>query len=348
MEKPVKVYRGTYLESTHDIHVAVVNTQGDLLYSYGDPERLTFPRSSMKPFQAIAVLETGAADAYDFEEADISLICASHSGEQRHRDRVMNIINHIHLEENSLQCGTHIPRDIESYNALMKAGGELTPVYSNCSGKHSGMLTAVVHMNEDVDSYRELTHPHQQRILHDIEDVCQYPKEKIDISVDGCGVPVHRLPLRNTALGFARLANPNAWEQSKRAQALERIRNAMMKHPEMVGGKDRFDTDLMAAFNGKIVAKGGAEGVQCIGVVDLGLGITIKAEDGNARAVSAVAMEVLKKLNIGDESIYQILDQYVNAPVLNARNDQIGRIEADFELVKHHNEKFDGETVTNL
>lgn len=330
MDKPVKVYRGSYLESTHDVHIAVVNTKGELLYSYGDPDRPTFPRSSMKPFQAIPVLETGAADAFQFEEADISLICASHSGEARHRERVMQIINRIRLGENDLQCGTHIPRDVESYKALIKAGGELTPSFSNCSGKHSGMLTAAVHMHEDIATYREINHPHQQRILSAIEDVCDFPKEQIDISVDGCGVPVHRLPLKNTALGFARLAQPN---ETNHSQALERIRNAMMKHPEMVGGNARFDTDLMEAFNGKIVAKGGAEGVQCIGLVDQGLGMTIKVEDGNARATSVVAMEVLRQLGVGDEAIFEKLESYVTAPVLNAREDRIGRIEADFTLV---------------
>jgi L-asparaginase II len=329
MDKPVKVYRGNYLESTHDVHVAVVNNKGELLYSYGDPERSTFPRSSMKPFQAVPVLETGAADAFQFEDADISLICASHNGEQRHRERVMQIIGRLHLEEDHLQCGTHIPRDIESYKALIKAGKELTPSFSNCSGKHSGMLTAAVHMHEDVASYREIEHPHQQRILSAIEDICEFPKDSIEISVDGCGVPVHRLPLKNTALGFARLAQP----EGSHSEALERIRNAMMKHPEMVAGKDRFDTDLMEVFDGKVVAKGGAEGVQCIGLVDQGLGITIKVEDGNARATSVVAMEVLRQLGVGNQAIFEKLEEYVTAPVLNARDEKIGRIEANFELV---------------
>jgi L-asparaginase II len=330
MDKPIKVYRGNYLESTHDVHIAVVNTKGELLYSYGDPERPTFPRSSMKPFQAVPVIETGAADAFQFEDADISLICASHSGEPRHRERVLDIINRIHLEESDLQCGTHIPRDMDSYHELIKTGGKLSPSFSNCSGKHSGMLTAVVHMQEDVGSYRELSHPHQQRILAAIEDICDTPKESIDISVDGCGVPVHRLPLKNTALGFARLAKP---QTANHSQALERIRNAMMKHPEMVGGKDRFDTDLMETFAGKIVAKAGAEGVQCIGLVDQGLGIAIKVEDGNARATSVAAMEVLRQLGIGDEAVFEKLESYVTAPVLNARDERIGRIEAKFELV---------------
>ena len=333
MEKAIQVYRGPYLESTHDIHIAVVNAKGELLFSYGDPGRLTFPRSSMKPFQAIPVIETGAADEFQFDEADLSLICASHSGEAIHRNRVMEILARLKLEEGALQCGTHIPRDIESYKELIKSGGDLTPVFSNCSGKHSGMLTAVVHMGEDIHTYREISHPHQQRILQAIEEMCHYPKESIDISVDGCGVPVHRLPLKNTALGYARLANSSVMENKERAETLERIRKAMTSVPEMVAGKERFDTDLMRAFGGRIVAKGGAEGVQCLGDSETGLGIAIKVEDGNARATSVATMEVLKQLGIGNESIYDQLEHYGNAPVLNARKDQIGVIKANFQLV---------------
>lgn len=335
MKKAITVYRGSYIESTHEIHVAVVNTKGELLYSYGDPNRLTFPRSSMKPFQAIPVIESGAANAFEFGEADVSLICASHSGEAIHRDRVMEILSRLHLEEEALQCGTHIPRDIESYNELIRKGGELTPVFSNCSGKHSGMLTAVKHLGEDIHSYRELNHPHQQRILQAIEEVCSFPKDQMDISVDGCGVPVHRLPLLNTAWGYARLADSSSLENKTRAETLERIRHAMTTFPEMVGGKDRFDTDLMRVFNGRIVAKAGAEAVQCLGDSETGIGIAIKVEDGGPRATSVATMEVLKQLGIGDESVYSQLEQYIHAPVLNARKDKIGVIQADFRLVEH-------------
>ncbi|PLR89783.1 asparaginase [Bacillus sp. T33-2] len=332
MDNPIKVFRGKYLESTHQIHVAVVNVKGELLYSFGDPNRLTFPRSSMKPFQAVAVVETGAADAFQYDESELSLICASHNGEPIHRNAVARILDRIDLMENALQCGTHIPRDIDSYNKLIRNGGELTPVFSNCSGKHSGMLTAAVYMNEDVHTYRDIKHPHQQRILDVIEEVCGFPKNDLEISVDGCGVPVHQLPLQNTALGFARLADPLGWMPSDRARYLERIRNAMTKHPEMVGGTDRFDTDLMKVFNRRLVAKAGAEGVQCIGDSKTGLGIAIKVEDGNGRAASVAAMEVLKQLGICDEEKYGELIQYADAPVLNARKDTIGRITADFKL----------------
>lgn len=335
MGKALFVYRGDYLESTHDIHVAVVNSEGKLLYFYGDPYRFTFPRSSMKPFQAIPVVETGAADALGYDDKDLSLICASHSGEKIHRERVLNILSRLHLDESYLQCGTHIPRDIEGYNEMIRNGGELTPVFSNCSGKHSGMLTTVVHLGENVHTYRDINHPHQQRILESIEEVCHFPKEKIEISVDGCGVPVHRLPLFHTAYGYATLANPEILSTLKKKEAIQRIWRAMTTAPEMVGGTNRFDTDLMRAFNGRILAKAGAEGVQCIADRETGIGIAIKVEDGNERGTYVTAMEVLRQLQIGNEEIYHQLEKYVHAPVLNARKEKIGIIKANFELKVH-------------
>lgn len=334
IEQAVSVYRGELLESTHAAHVAVVNNKGELLYYYGDPHRQTFARSSMKPFQAVPIIETGAADAFNLQPVDLSLNCASHSGEIFHRERVFDILKRINLPEEALQCGTHIPRDEESYKALIRAGKELTPVFSNCSGKHSGMLATAVHMNEDVDSYREIEHPVQQRILEVVADVCEYPKDKIGLSVDGCGVPVHRIPLDKVALGFAKLANAVTASTNERKKALERIRNAMMAHPEMVGGTDRFDTDIMHVYKGRLVSKAGAEAVQCIGDVETGIGIAIKVEDGGPRAVSVVAMEVLKQLGIGSMEQLEQLKAYAEPPVENMRKDKIGVMVPTFKLLK--------------
>lgn len=326
----VRVTRGNYLESTHEAHVAVVDIEGNLLYSYGDPERLTFPRSSMKPFQAVPLIETDAAAHFQFTQKDIAISCASHSGEPFHREQVLSILNRIDLNENALQCGTHIPKDIESYKKLIREGGELTPVYSNCSGKHSGMLTTVVHMNEPVTTYREVNHPVQQRILNAIASLCNYPKEAIELGVDGCGVPVHRLPLKKTAYGYACLAKADV--NSEHDRALKVIRNAMIAYPEFVGGTRRFDTDLMKAFKGRVVAKEGAEGVQCVGIIDLGVGIAVKIEDGNGRATSAVTMEVLRQIGVGNNTIYELLKHHVTPPVQNMRQDEIGKISAHFDL----------------
>ncbi|MDO3410877.1 asparaginase [Saccharibacillus sp. CPCC 101409] len=332
MPQDVQVSRGEYIESNHEIHVAVVDTAGRLLYSVGDPDRLTFPRSSMKPFQAVALLESGAADAYGYGDAEISLSCASHSGEPIHRSTVLDVLSRAGLSENDLQCGTHIPRDSASYRELIREGRELTPVFSNCSGKHSGMLLTAVHLHEDTRTYREIDHPHQQRILSVVSDICGLPAERIGIGVDGCGVPVHRLPLYNAALGFARLAKPEGHVSEVHAESLNRIRTGMTNRPEMVAGAHRFDTDVMRVFGGNLVTKIGAEGVQCIGVADRGIGIVVKVEDGSERATSVAAMEVLKQLGIGTDEQFEELADYVYAPVLNARKERIGEITPNFEL----------------
>jgi L-asparaginase II len=332
--KPIKVYRGEHIESSHVVHIAVVTAKGGLLAYYGNPFRLTFARSSMKPFQAIPAVESNALETYGISKKELALFCASHSGEPYHRKSVADVLNKINLQESDLQCGTHVPRDTESYKELIKSGGELTPFYSNCSGKHSGMLTGCVMQNMDTASYREISHPYQQQILHVIADVAQYDRDKIAISVDGCGVPVHRVPLYNLALAFARLSKPQNWEggSDKRKSSLDQIRDAMMTHPEMVAGTNRFDTDLMAAFDQRIVAKGGAEGVHCFGVRETGIGVALKVVDGNGRATSVASMEILKQLTIGEKTLWDKLEPYVHAPVLNARNETIGEIKPDFVL----------------
>ncbi|HET7627571.1 MAG TPA: asparaginase [Bacillales bacterium] len=325
----IKVYRGDYVESTHAIHAAVVDRNGQLLYKYGDPERLTFARSSMKPFQAVPLIETGAAAHFGFTANDLALACASHNGEDFHRSGVHTMLERVGIGEDALQCGAHVPRDRKGYEKHILGGGDLTPVFSNCSGKHSGMLATAVYMKEDVDTYREMDHPVQQRILQVIAEVCDYPAEQIATSVDGCGVPVHRLPLANAAYGYARLAEP---EGTKHAAALRKVREAMTAHPELVGGTRRFDTDVMKAYGGKVVAKVGAEGVQGIGIVGEGLGVLVKVEDGNERATKAAAMAVLKQLGVGSAETFAELEAYVEPPVYNVRKEKIGKIVADFTL----------------
>ncbi|MGG4412285.1 asparaginase [Niallia taxi] len=338
MEKPILVYRGSHVESSHYVHIAVVNTEGELLYSYGDPYRMTFPRSSMKPFQAVPLVETGAADHFAFDAIALALSCASHSGENYHRNTVLNILDKLDLKEEALQCGTHTPWNMEGYKKMLRAGKDVTPVYSNCSGKHSGMLTTAVHMQEEISSYREVHHPVQQRILTAIAEICSFPKENIQLSVDGCGVPVHQIPLINAALGYARLAKPDNQVNEQRSAILARIRDAMIAHPEMVGGTNRFDTDLMKAFRSQIVSKAGAEAVQCLGLTEQGIGIAIKVEDGGTRAVSVATIEVLKQLGVGSDQIYQQLSKYAEAPVYNARKEKIGAVKANFLLTKRSDE----------
>ncbi|MDC3416918.1 asparaginase [Aquibacillus salsiterrae] len=330
----IEVYRGELLESSHQVHVAVCNTNGDLLHYYGDSNRLTFARSSMKPFQAIPVIESGAMAAYQLTKKELALFCASHNGEAIHREMVEQVLNKIGLTEEHLQCGTHIPRDMKSYEQLLRSGGELTSLYSNCSGKHSGMLAGALKFGYELTNYRDVDHPYQQHIIDVIADVSSYQRAKIRTSVDGCGVPVHRLPLGHLATAFARLAKPTAWPggSSGRKEALNTIADAMVTYPEMVAGTDRFDTDLMKVFKGRIVAKVGAEGIYCFGDRETGIGAALKVEDGNERATNVAAMEIIEQLQIGNVDTRSKLNDYHYAPVLNARQEKIGEIRPAFQL----------------
>ncbi len=329
--KLVNVTRGNLIESSHKGHVAVVDRKGQLLFYAGNPDSKVFARSSMKPIQAIPVVETGAVDHYKFSDADLSLCCASHNGEKMHTNRVLSILARAGMEETSLKCGTHIPRWQDTYKELIMDGKEVTSLYNNCSGKHTGMLATAKHMNEPIENYFDLNHPVQQRILTAISEMTEYPKEDIEIGIDGCGVPVHGLPLERLAYGYAKMANPEGLPENRR-NSIKRITEAMVREPEMVGGTGRFCTDFMRVGQGRFIGKAGAEGVYCIGDHEMGIGIAIKIEDGNGRAVYPVAVEVLKQLNFLTEQQIEELINHYRPKLRNARNEVIGELVADFKL----------------
>jgi L-asparaginase II len=332
--KLVDVYRGGRVESSHFGHIAVVDSDGRLLYSVGDPYRNTYARSAAKPIQVIPIIETGAADSFNLSDADLSLLCGSHSGEKQHTSRVLSILERAGLTEDALKCGTHIPFNQEAYKELIQDGKELTAQYNNCSGKHSGMLVTAKHMNESLQDYYLPDHPVQQRIIQAMSDLSQYPTEKIGIGIDGCGVPVISLPLERLAYTFARMAQPVTLGE-QRAKVVEQITTAMTNHPEMVGGTGRFCTDFMKATKGRLFGKAGAESVYSIGDKETGIGIAIKVEDGNDRAMYPVALEVLKQLEmISKEQLDAIMDHY-RPPIKNARKEEVGRLQASFTLHKH-------------
>ncbi|WP_203247835.1 asparaginase [Sporosarcina beigongshangi] len=327
----VNVERGDLVESIHRGHIVIVNSKGEVVASKGDINKVVYARSSMKPLQAIPIVETGAMDHYDFDEWDLSLTCASHNGEDQHTDRVTSILQRLDLGASDLQCGMHSPRWPEAYENLIKSGKKLTPVYNNCSGKHSGMLATAKHMHETLEDYYKLDHPVQQRILSVISEMTETSRDDIAIGIDGCGVPVHGVPLKNLAVGFAKLADPSELSEA-RQQAIQKITSAMMKTPEMVGGTERFCTDFMKVMQGKMFGKSGAEGVYCIGVPEMGIGIALKIEDGNGRATSSVAIETLSQLNLINEEEKKQLEIHHLPKLLNARKEIIGLLRPVFSI----------------
>ncbi|UOR11516.1 asparaginase [Halobacillus amylolyticus] len=332
--KVVEIHRGGRMESSHFGHAAVVNANGELLHYIGDKNRVTYARSSVKPIQALPIVETGAADYYNLQDKDLALFCSSHSSEEQHTSRVSQLLKRAGLSEGNLQCGSHIPFSDDVYRSLIQQKQEPTPLYSNCSGKHTGMLLTAKYLGESLDDYYKQEHPVQQRILNAMAGAADYPKGKIAIGLDGCGVPVFGLPLHKLAHTFARLARPEVFDE-KRADAVGRITVAMTSHPEMVAGTNRFCTDFMNVGGGRFFAKLGAESVYCIGDKQTGLGIAVKIEDGDyKRALYPFVMEILVQLNVLTALQVQSLEKYYQPKIRNARNEIIGEIIPSFVLEK--------------
>ena len=300
----LELRRGGTVESVHFGAFAVVNSHGELVASLGDPNLVTFLRSSAKPFQALPFIESGGHEHWNLTPREIAIMCASHTGTNEHVSVLQEMQAKIGVTQADLLCGIHAPIDAPTREALRERGEEPTPNRHNCSGKHTGMLAHARLFDFPIADYINPEHPVQKRILQTFSEMCDVKPEEVVVGIDGCSAPVFAIPLWNAALGYARLCDP-AGLAPDRAAACRTITNAMTTHPRMVSGPGRFDTRLMAAANGKIVSKGGAEGYQQIGVLpgamapySPGLGIAIKISDGDAkgRARSTVVLELLRQL----------------------------------------------------
>jgi L-asparaginase II len=282
--------RGRVVESVHYGAVAVADAAGNLWAWAGDPHGQAFLRSTAKPFQALPFVEAGGHTHFEFAPPEIALLCASHTGTDDHARAVAGMQARIGLGEDALQCGVHPPYDAATADRLKAAGQEPSPNRHNCSGKHTGMLAHAAFLGADPASYLELDHPVQRAILAAFAEMCALAPEQVEVGIDGCSAPNFCVPFLNAARALARLAAPDGLSAA-RAAACRTITAAMLAHPEMVSGPGTFDTDLMQAAGGRILAKGGAEGYQgaclmpgALGPDSAALGIAIKIADGDRRA----------------------------------------------------------------
>ena len=337
----VEVTRGTIVESRHRGHVAAVDGEDRVAAYLGDPDTVTYLRSSAKPFQAIPLVASGAADRFGLTEKEIAIACASHSGEPIHTAAVLSILNKIGLKPEDLKCGAHEPFSASETRNLRARGEEPNVLHNNCSGKHAGMLALALHLGAPTESYDQLDNPVQLAIRDVIARFSSLPVDGIAIGIDGCGVPVFGMSVRAMARMYAHLcAPPASFDETTRA-ACKRIVAAMINYPEIIGGTtERLDTEMMRAARGRLISKIGAEGVYTVGVLPCvqwpsGLGLALKIEDGeNFRARPAVVIEALRQLGVlRDESLAAVAP-YARFPILNRRGDEVGEVRASFELIR--------------
>jgi L-asparaginase II len=337
-----EIKRGKTVESIHDGAIAVVDVLGNLIAWYGDPNAVTFLRSTAKPFQALPFLEHGGEAAFHLSPREIAVICASHSGTDEHVAVIRALQARAGVSESELLCGVHEPYDNPTIEALRRRREQPTSNRHNCSGKHTGMLAYVkmeVRIGKGFPSgldYIDPEHPIQKEILGTFAEMCGLPVDQVGLGIDGCSAPNFAVPLRNAALAYARMCDPGAGNVAppERVAACHSIVSAMTSNPDMVGGPGRFDTRLMQAAEGSILSKGGAEGYQGLGLMPgvLGpdspaVGIALKIGDGDARgkARSAVSLEVLRQLGGLSEAALQALSSFgPRFPIYNWREIVVG------------------------
>ena len=327
--------RGGIVESVHHGVVVAVDVDGDVVASAGDPETVVYFRSSAKPFQAIPVIESGAADAFGFTPAELALCCASHEGSPEHLRQVAAMLAKIGMSSTDLQCGCTFPGHEAEAAQVILGGVEGSPLHCDCSGKHAGMLATIVHEGLSHHDYLDPAHPLQQRILGIMAEVMRTPAETIVLGTDGCSLPTFGAPVRAFATAYAALAAPERTPPGagrEHVVALERLRSAMTAHPENVAGHGQFVTDLMALSDGRIAAKSGAEGLICLAVPERNLGIAIRVLDGTFRTHAPVTVAVLEQLGVLDaDTCDAILERH--SPELRNHNGRlVGEIRPAFHL----------------
>lgn len=313
----VATWRGPLIESFHRGRGVVCDPDGKVLSSTGDPEGYTYIRSSAKPFQALPLVLSGAANDFGFTDEDLAITCASHSGEERHLAAVRSVLEKAGLPEDYLQNGPHPPLYAPAAARLARNGLPPSPVHGNCSGKHAGMLALCVHEGWSTRDYREPEHPAQHRILETVAGVCGLDEDKVLMGGDGCGVPSFALPLRSLATGFARLATGEGLSDEL-AEACGQIRRSMRAAPYLVAGTGRFDTELMQSTD--LVVKGGAEGVFACGSPE-GWGMALKVSDGVGRAVRPAALSMLARQGVEPPAAE-------HAAVRDLRGEVVGEVRA--------------------
>jgi L-asparaginase II len=325
-----EVFRGKLLESRHAGAIAIADADGRLLLALGDVERKVFPRSAVKALQAIALVESGAADTFGLGEHELAVACASHSGDRVHVEAVRSLLAKAGLDESYLACGAHWPVSERAMRELMRVGRRPQAIHNNCSGKHAGMLAAAMHLGLDPRGYERPEHELQIMIAGIISETCGIALDPGGMGIDGCSLPTWPLPLAALARGFARIGTGRGL-QPARARAVERLRQGCFGFPILVAGEGRFDTMAIRALAPDLFVKGGAEGVHCAALPRLGLGLALKIDDGAQRADERVLAEVLAALL--PEARSALADQ-LEAELCNWRGLRVGRISAGPALLQ--------------
>jgi L-asparaginase II len=312
----VESLRGEIVENRHRGSIAVCDARGRLIHSWGDSDALVYPRSSVKLVQALPLVESGAADHYQLGAKELALACSSHSAETFHTEAIAAWLARIDLDPESLECGAHAPLHEATAQAMLQQRHSPGRIHNNCSGKHTGMLTVCRFLGEQTRGYIAPDHPAQQRWFDAFGDMADIDLRRLPASRDGCGIPVIAVPLCALATAFARVAVPDELATA-RADAVERLANAIAAQPKMIAGSDRLGSAIIALSGRRTLVKSGADGVYTAALQEQGLGVALKMDDGNGPAAEVALLALLGHLKGLHSDDLEALGERCRPPIVN-------------------------------
>ncbi|OQP87354.1 asparaginase [Rhizobium rhizosphaerae] len=321
----VEVTRGTMVESRHRGMVVAVDSAGRIVFSAGAVDHLVFPRSACKAMQALPLVESGAADHYDFSARELALACSSHNGEPEHAELAGAMLARAGRSVEDLECGAHWSFQQETLINQVRTMDRPTALHNNCSGKHAGFVCTCAHTGEAVSGYVGYDHPLQREIRATMESLTGAALSQDVCGTDGCSIPTYAVPLQGLAHGFAKMATGEGLSP-ERAKAARRLIDACMAEPFYVAGTRRLCTEIMALAPGRIFAKTGAEGVFCAALPEQGIAIALKCEDGATRAAEAMVAATLARFLRDDEALHTALMAKANHTMRNWNGMAVGDV----------------------
>ncbi|QNK90278.1 asparaginase [Sporosarcina sp. resist] len=328
----VEEYRNDILENVHMGVICGINADGDILYSVGNENHMTFLRSAAKPFQAIPVIQNGVDDKFGLTSKEATLFAASHRGEDYHIEALDSILQKVGINEEQFYCCPTYPLNEEPKADYHRKHGKQRKLYHNCSGKHSGFIALAKVLGYDIDGYWKLEHPVQQLSLAAMADMANYPKKDFGIGIDGCGFPVYAMPLQNIAQAYLKLACPDLIQQREMREAVVKITRYMNAHPEMIASHDFICSVLLADPN--IVAKGGAKGVYGFALKNERMGFALKVMDGSELVWPIIIASILEQIGYENHETIERLYKLAPKEIINDNNVIVGERKVVFDLQK--------------
>ena len=328
----VEIYRENVLESFHRGVICVVNKNGDIIYSEGDVNQICYPRSAMKFFQHIPLIECGAFDHFNFTLEELAIMCGSHNGEEEHIRVVDSILSKIGLDRSYLHCGTQMPTLKKDVAELTLKGEKPQTIHNNCSGKHAGFLAMCVYMDADTKTYWKADHPLQKLIKKTVAEMHEYDEKKMVTALDGCSAPIFSIPIYNQAIAYKNLVNFNQYGDLRK-RACRLIIEAVKKFPYMVAGSHRYCTDMMNICGSRIIGKTGAEGIYSLAFLNEGAAACIKIDDGKMLPQYNIAQKLIEKTNIFNSETLKPLAHYSESELKNFNHYTTGSIKTSEQIL---------------